>query len=51
MTIFTATDDTGFQFQAAIPVTEPPKNPPRAKSALGTVARRPRAQIRASRLV
>lgn len=28
MTIFTATDDTGFQFEAAIPVAEPPKNPP-----------------------
>jgi effector-binding domain-containing protein len=29
MTIFTATDDTGFQYQAAVPLTEPPKNPPR----------------------
>jgi effector-binding domain-containing protein len=28
MTIFTATDDTGFQFEAAIPVVEAPKNPP-----------------------
>ena len=33
MTIFTSTDDTGFQFQAAIPVAEPPKIRPRAKSA------------------
>ena len=32
MTIFTATDDTGFQFQAAIPVAEPPKTRPRARS-------------------
>jgi effector-binding domain-containing protein len=28
MTIFTSTDDTGFQYEAAIPVAEPPKNPP-----------------------
>ena len=33
MTIFTATDDTGFQFEAAIPVAEPPKLRPRARSA------------------
>jgi effector-binding domain-containing protein len=36
MTIFTATDDTGFQFQAAIPVAEPPKNPPHGEIAVGT---------------
>jgi effector-binding domain-containing protein len=29
MTIYTATDDTGFQFQAAVPVAEPPKSLPR----------------------
>ena len=28
MTIYTATDDTGFDFKAAIPLTEPPKTPP-----------------------
>ena len=28
MTIFTATDDTGFEFQAEIPIAEAPKNPP-----------------------
>ena len=28
MTIFTATDDKGFDYQAAIPVAEPPKEPP-----------------------
>ena len=28
MTIYTATDDTGFDFKAAIPLTEPPKAPP-----------------------
>ena len=31
MTIFTSTDDTGFQFQAAIPIAEPPKNPPQGR--------------------
>jgi effector-binding domain-containing protein len=36
MTIFTATDDTGFQFQAAIPVAEPPKTPPKGEIAVGT---------------
>jgi effector-binding domain-containing protein len=35
MTIFTATDDTGFQYQAAVPVAEPPKNPPRGDIAVG----------------
>lgn len=27
MTIYTATDDTGFDFKAAIPLAEPPKSP------------------------
>jgi effector-binding domain-containing protein len=36
MTIFTATDDTGFQFQAAIPVAEPPKTPPKGEISVGT---------------
>jgi len=27
MTIFTSTDDTGFQYRAAIPIAEAPKNP------------------------
>ena len=36
MTIFTATDDTGFQFEAAIPIAEPPKNPPHGDIAVGT---------------
>ena len=35
MTIFTATDDTGFTYQAAIPVAEAPKNPPRGDIAVG----------------
>ena len=36
MTVFTATDDTGFQYQAAIPVAEPPKAPPKGEIAVGT---------------
>jgi effector-binding domain-containing protein len=35
MTIFTATDDAGFDFQAAIPIAEAPKNPPRGELNLG----------------
>ena len=27
MTIYTSTDDTGFEYQAGVPVTEPPKGP------------------------
>ncbi|HML08180.1 MAG TPA: GyrI-like domain-containing protein [Xanthobacteraceae bacterium] len=36
ITIFTATDDTGFQFEAALPVTEAPKKPPHGDIAAGT---------------
>jgi effector-binding domain-containing protein len=36
MTIFTATDDTGFQFQAAMPIATPPKNPPHGEIGVGT---------------
>ena len=36
MTIFTSTDDTGFQFEAAVPIAEPPKNPPHGDIAVGT---------------
>jgi effector-binding domain-containing protein len=35
MTIYTSTDDTGFDFKAAIPLTEPPKNPPGRGIAVG----------------
>ena len=35
MTIFTATDDTGFDYEAAIPIAEAPKNPPHGDIALG----------------
>jgi len=36
MTIFTATDDTGFQFEAAIPLAEAPKSPPTGDISAGT---------------
>jgi len=36
MTIFTSTDDSGFQFQAAIPLAQPPKSPPGGDIAVGT---------------
>ena len=36
MTIYTATDDSGFQFNAAVPVAEAPKDPPRGDLAVGT---------------
>jgi effector-binding domain-containing protein len=35
MTVYTATDDTGFQYQAAVPIEEPLKNPPRGDIAAG----------------
>ena len=35
MTVFTSTDDTGFQYQASIPVTEAPKNAPHGDITLG----------------
>jgi effector-binding domain-containing protein len=35
MTIYTSTDDTGFSFQAAIPLPEEPPNPPRGDIAMG----------------
>jgi effector-binding domain-containing protein len=35
MTIYTATDDTGFQYQAGVPIAETPRNPPRGDIAVG----------------
>ena len=35
MTIFTATDDTGFDYEAAVPIAEAPKNPPHGDILLG----------------
>jgi effector-binding domain-containing protein len=35
MTIFTATDDTGFDYEAAVPIAEAPKNPPHGDVQLG----------------
>jgi effector-binding domain-containing protein len=36
MTIYTASDDAGFEFQAAVPVAEAPKDPPHGDLAVGT---------------
>ena len=36
MTIYTQADDTGFQFQAAVPVAEPPKETPSGDVGVGT---------------
>jgi effector-binding domain-containing protein len=35
MTIYTATDDTGFEYQAGVPVAEEPKSPPGEGLAVG----------------
>jgi len=35
MTIYTQTDDTGFSFQAALPVAQVPANPPKGDIAVG----------------
>jgi effector-binding domain-containing protein len=35
LTIYTSTDDTGFQFQAAVPVDDTPKTPPKGDLAMG----------------
>ena len=35
MTIYTQTDDTGFSFQAALPVAQAPAEPPKGDIALG----------------
>jgi effector-binding domain-containing protein len=36
ITVFTSTDDTGFSFEAALPLAEAPKNPPRGEIGAGT---------------
>ena len=35
MTIYTQTDDTGFSFRAAVPIAQPPKEPPKGDIAVG----------------
>ena len=35
MTIYIDTDDNGFRYQAAVPIAEAPKNPPRGDLAIG----------------
>jgi effector-binding domain-containing protein len=36
LTIYTQADDTGFQFQAAVPIAEAPKDAPKGDIAVGT---------------
>ncbi|HVV63466.1 MAG TPA: GyrI-like domain-containing protein [Pseudolabrys sp.] len=36
MTIYTQTDDTGFKFNAALPIATTPKDPPRGDIAIGS---------------
>ncbi|HEY6024411.1 MAG TPA: GyrI-like domain-containing protein [Pseudolabrys sp.] len=36
ITIYTQTDDSGFSFEAALPVAQVPKNPPKGDIAVGT---------------
>jgi effector-binding domain-containing protein len=36
MTIYTQADDTGFQFEAAVPIAEPPTETPKGDITLGT---------------
>lgn len=35
MTIYTQTDDTGFQFRAALPIPQEPRDPPKGDIAIG----------------
>ncbi len=35
MTIYSSSDDSGFRFQAAVPIAQSPKNPPRGDIAVG----------------
>jgi effector-binding domain-containing protein len=35
MTVYTQADDTGFQFQAAVPIAEAPKDPPKGDIQVG----------------
>jgi effector-binding domain-containing protein len=35
ITIYTQTDDAGFSFQAALPIAQPPKDPPKGDIAVG----------------
>ena len=36
MTIYTASDDAGFEFQSAVPIAKAPKDPPKGDLAVGT---------------
>jgi len=35
MTVYTQTDDSGFQFEAAVPIAAAPANPPKGDIAVG----------------
>ena len=35
MTIFTASDDNGFDYEVGVPIAAPPNNPPRGEFAIG----------------
>ena len=51
MTIYTSTNDTSFQFWAAVPIAEQPKDPPTGDIAVGNVDARQGLQVHPSRLV
>ena len=51
ITIYTQTDDSGFSFQAALPVAQAPKDPPKGRHRRRAGAGRQGAQIRAPRLL
>ena len=38
MTIFTASDDHGFDYEIGLPIAAPPKNPPHGEFAIGQIA-------------
>ncbi len=46
MTIYTKADDTGFEFQAAVPIAAPPKDPPKGDIAVGKSPDRQGAEVR-----
>ncbi len=51
MTIFTASDDNGFDYEIGVPIADAPKNPPHGEFALGQTPDGRGAEIRLSRLL
>ena len=51
MTIFTASDDNGFDYETGLPIAAPPKNPPHGEIQPWPVAGWPALEIRPSRLL